>query len=321
MGRKLKRRGPNPGRWVSAGALLLAAATPALWAGERVTLTNGFDLVCDHRETVGDRVRLFLERGSASFVEVASSEIAATEAVADPAPATSAVEGTVTTALAAHAVPAVLTPVEMHEMLAQAGARHNVDRELLASVVRAESGGRVRAVSRAGAQGLMQLMPGTAAELGVGDSFVPEQNVDGGSAYLDALLTRYHDNLALALAAYNAGPAAVDRWHGIPPYRETRLYVARVIREFNRRIEAEGRAANHAPMLAKVQTGPRTGNKTVNLTAATSTEKGTPRQAGEHTAKRRDTASNQGGIPDSRDSGAQLATTRRPDAPSSGDRP
>jgi soluble lytic murein transglycosylase-like protein len=81
-------------------------------------------------------------------------------------------------------------------------------------------------------------MPGTAKGLGVEDSFKPEQNVRGGSAYLDALLTRYHDNMALALAAYNAGPEAVDRYNGIPPYRETRAYVARVIHEFNRRVLA-----------------------------------------------------------------------------------
>jgi soluble lytic murein transglycosylase-like protein len=89
----------------------------------------------------------------------------------------------------------------------------------------------------------MQLMPGTAAELGVEDSFQPDENVQGGSAYLDALLTRYRDNLALALAAYNAGPAAVAKYHGIPPYRETRVYVARVIHEFNRRVLARERAA------------------------------------------------------------------------------
>ena len=81
----------------------------------------------------------------------------------------------------------------------------------------------------------MQLMPATAHDLGVKDSFQPDQNINGGTAYLDALLTKYHDNLALALAAYNAGPAAVDKYHGIPPYRETRAYVAHVMTEFKRR--------------------------------------------------------------------------------------
>jgi soluble lytic murein transglycosylase-like protein len=126
----------------------------------------------------------------------------------------------------------------MREMLVRAGTRHNIDADLLASVVQAESGGNVRAVSRSGAEGLMQLMPGTAAALGVGDSFAPEDNIGGGTAYLDAMLTRYSDNIVFALAAYNAGPAAVDRYHGIPPYAETRAYVARVIREFNRRKRA-----------------------------------------------------------------------------------
>jgi soluble lytic murein transglycosylase-like protein len=123
----------------------------------------------------------------------------------------------------------------MHQMLAHAGAAHNIDEDLLASVVRAESGGQVRAVSRTGARGLMQLMPGTATAMGVEDSFRPDENIAGGTAYLDAMLVRYHDNVAFALAAYNAGPGAVDKYHGVPPYRETREYVARVIREFNRR--------------------------------------------------------------------------------------
>jgi soluble lytic murein transglycosylase-like protein len=77
--------------------------------------------------------------------------------------------------------------------------------------------------------------------LGVADSFAPDQNVRGGTAYLDWLLTRYHDNIVLALAAYNAGPEAVDRYHGIPPYHETRVYVARVVHEFNRRVAARER--------------------------------------------------------------------------------
>ncbi|HTM17430.1 MAG TPA: lytic transglycosylase domain-containing protein, partial [Terracidiphilus sp.] len=82
-----------------------------------------------------------------------------------------------------------------------------------------------------------------AADLGVSDSFAPDQNVRGGSAYLDELLRRYHDNISLALAAYNAGPAAVDKYHGIPPYHETRAYVARVIHEFNRRVRDRQREA------------------------------------------------------------------------------
>jgi soluble lytic murein transglycosylase-like protein len=123
-------------------------------------------------------------------------------------------------------------------MLSEVGQEHNLDVDLLASVVKAESGGNVRAVSRAGARGLMQLMPSTANDLGVQDSFKPGDNVRGGSTYLDALLTRYHENLALALAAYNAGPAAVDKYHGIPPYHETHAYVARVIHEFNQRVKS-----------------------------------------------------------------------------------
>ena len=78
--------------------------------------------------------------------------------------------------------------------------------------------------------------------LGVADAFAPEQNIGGGTALSRPVATRYHDNIALALAAYNAGPAAVDRYHGIPPYAETRAYVARVIREFNRRKRAAQQA-------------------------------------------------------------------------------
>lgn len=139
-----------------------------------------------------------------------------------------------------------LSPADLRQMLTNAGRTHNLDVDLLASIVHAESGGNPVAVSRAGARGLMQLMPATAATLGVQNSFQPQQNVGGGSAYLDALLTRYSGNLALALAAYNAGPEAVDRYHGIPPYPETRAYVARVIHEFNRRVLARRVLARRA---------------------------------------------------------------------------
>ena len=215
---------------------------PAL-AGELVTLSNGFAQACDHHEVVDGKYRLFVKKGTGSYIEFPVELIAGVEVVADPEPEPIPVAAETTTMAAHPGVPAPsagdakLTPGDLHEMLATAGSAHNLDEDLLASVVKAESGGNARAVSRTGARGLMQLMPRTAADLGVEDSFRPEQNVSGGSAYLDLLLTRYHDNLSLALAAYNAGPAAVDKYHGIPPYRETQLYVARVIHEFNRRVK------------------------------------------------------------------------------------
>jgi hypothetical protein len=216
--------------------VLLGAAVIAARAADNaalhVTLTNGFDLICDHREDVGDHVRLYLQPGSQSFVEVATVEIASVELTPIPDHGAAAVHPSPPKPGIRIPEP---TPQQLHGMMSRAGEQHNLDVDLLASVVRAESGGNTHAVSRTGARGLMQLMPATAAELGVEDSFHPEQNINGGTAYLDALLTRYHDDIPLALAAYNAGPAAVDRYHGIPPYRETRAYVARVIHEFNRR--------------------------------------------------------------------------------------
>jgi soluble lytic murein transglycosylase-like protein len=251
-------------------ALLAAGAgpTPRAYAAEHITLRNGFELDCARREVAGDRVRLYLLPAAgalmpaagallpgarvaaagheaaqdANYIEVAASSVLRVEQIPDPPapPATAAAPLALPLVVLepARTVFAPLTPAEMGEMLARAGARHNIDADLLASVVEAESNGNARAVSRAGAEGLMQLMPGTALELGVRNSFAPEENIGGGTAYLDALLTRYHDDIALAVAAYNAGPAAVDRYRGIPPYAETRAYVARVIREFNRRKRA-----------------------------------------------------------------------------------
>jgi Transglycosylase SLT domain len=211
---------------------------------EHVTLTNGFDLICDHREQSGDRVRLYTEAGSSNFVEVSATEVASVEQILLPTATVTAPIGGRSSQSALHAD---LTQAELHELLSSAGVRHNLDVNLLASLVQAESGGHTRAISKKGAQGLMQLMPTTAAQLGVNDSLRPEENVAGGTTYLDSLLTRYHDNLALALAAYNAGPAAVDRWHGVPPYRETRLYVARIIRDFNASVRNAARVSHPDP--------------------------------------------------------------------------
>jgi soluble lytic murein transglycosylase-like protein len=226
---------------IVAGAALWGSA-PQLHSAEQVTLRNGFALRCDHHAQVDGRIRLYLSAGEDNYIEFAPSEISAFEKIPDPPP--SVVPDPAPKAPAQ----ATLTSADLREMLSRAGAAHNLDVDLLASVVKAESDGNARAVSRAGAQGLMQLMPATAASLGVDDSFQPEQNVRGGSSYLDTLLTRYHDNLAFALAAYNAGPDAVDKYHGIPPYSETRAYVARVIHEFNRRVLARETAAGQAVM-------------------------------------------------------------------------
>lgn len=236
----------SPLRWLAFICVAaLALAGPAAHAAERITLANGFHLICDHRAVVsspsGSRIRLYMDSGSNNFIEVSASQITASEPVTMPAAAPSSPEQSPAPA-------SKITPAELHQLLARAGAAHDLDVDLLASVVREESAGRPRAVSRSGAQGLMQLMPSTAAKLGVTNAFAPGQNIRGGAAYLDTLLHRYHDNLALALAAYNAGPGAVDRWHGIPPYRETQLYVARVIHEFNRRIAA--RRARHLTQVA-----------------------------------------------------------------------
>ncbi len=205
----------------------------AAHAAEHVTLKNGFDLFCDHRETVSGKVRLYMDAAGSSFLEVNASDIVAAEQVELPTPVAAEAAKTATPDLTA--IPEKLTDADLQPLLNKAGTVYNLDADLLASVVRQESDGHVHAVSRAGAQGLMQLMPGTASDLGVSNTFAPGENIQGGTAYLDSLLKRYNDNLPLALAAYNAGPAAVDRWHGMPPYRETRAYVARVIHEYNRR--------------------------------------------------------------------------------------
>jgi hypothetical protein len=122
-----------------------------------------------------------------------------------------------------------LTKTEIEALATEIAKRHKVDPRLVLAVIRVESAFEPQAVSPKGAQGLMQLMPGTAGDLGVDDPFNPKANIDGGVRHLSQLLRRYNGDRARALAAYNAGAGAVDRHRGIPPYSETRSYVRKVL--------------------------------------------------------------------------------------------
>jgi soluble lytic murein transglycosylase-like protein len=115
------------------------------------------------------------------------------------------------------------------DLIASAARRYTLDPALLKAVAQTESDFSPLAVSSAGAKGVMQLMDATARQLGVANSFDPAQNIDGGARFLRQLLDHYGGDVTLALAAYNAGPSAVDRWGGLPPYRETQAYVPRVL--------------------------------------------------------------------------------------------
>jgi soluble lytic murein transglycosylase-like protein len=148
----------------------------------------------------------------------------------DPSARTYAVGSTGTTAAVDFRTtkPVSRRALPFDTMIEENAAVHGVSPHLVRAVIQQESGFNPRALSHKGAMGLMQLMPGTATELGVRDPYDPSENIRAGVAYLKGLLVRFQDNVELALAAYNAGPTAVKRYGKVPPYRETRDYVSRI---------------------------------------------------------------------------------------------
>ena len=194
--------------------LMAGAAT----AGEYAMLANGARLHVDRHEAAGAKVRLYYSSG---FVELESNAVVGYEAEEHVAPEAAVA---MASAPASGMVAEAPTPLELADAAAD---RYGLPRVLVRSVMAAESGFEPLAISPKGAIGLMQLMPGTAQVLGA-DPHDPAQNVDAGTRYLRDLLEKYNYGLRHALAAYNAGPAAVDKYNGVPPYRETIDYISRI---------------------------------------------------------------------------------------------
>ncbi len=212
---------------ITALAALLALSASA-FAAEVAVLRNGFSIRHQRREMMGTTTRLYFESGSQSgWIDVPTAEIASYQreevetAEASPPQKSDGIPG----------------------LVQAASGRHQVDADLVNSVIQAESGFNPRARSPKGAQGLMQLMPATASKLGVGNAYEPRDNIEGGTRYLRQLLEQYHGDTIKALAAYNAGPERVNQSRGVPPYRETHNYVRRIIMDFNRKKVAQQKAA------------------------------------------------------------------------------
>lgn len=147
-----------------------------------------------------------------------------------------------------HEVARLITaPAVFDSHIEDAATRHGVSADLIAAIIEIESQFNPRAVSRRGARGLMQLMPATAASLGVGDPFDPRENIEGGVRHLRRLMDRFGNDLPLVLAAYNAGAQAVIDHGGIPPYYQTRQYVKRILRRLDRDGAKTGEPKNGVP--------------------------------------------------------------------------
>jgi soluble lytic murein transglycosylase-like protein len=216
--------------WLKFG-LVFGLLVSSAFGSELAILRNGFSIRHEKSEIVGTVTRLYLENDRTGYVDIPTDQIDRFEK--DLAPPV----------IVPVSVPAPEQPQSLNQVIDSISDRHHLDPDLINSVIHAESGFNPRAVSPKGAQGLMQLMPRTASQLGVANAFDPKANVEGGTRYLRELLERYNFDLVKALAAYNAGPHRVEQYRGVPPYYETQAYVASIIRDFNRKKRAERKAA------------------------------------------------------------------------------
>jgi soluble lytic murein transglycosylase-like protein len=224
----------------AVGLGLLLLTFPALGA-DLAILHNGFSIRHERRETVGAVTRLYLSADKAGYVDITTGQIERFEKDLSPPPPI-------------RLAPTPPKPQNLNEVINAISDRHHIDPDLVNSVIHAESGFNPRAVSPKGAQGLMQLMPQTASKLGVSNPFDPRANVEGGTRYLSELLQRYNFDVIKALAAYNAGPHRVEQYRGVPPYYETRVYVAKIVRDYNRKKLAQRKAAATAKLSRNKQT-------------------------------------------------------------------
>src|ERR1700680_2824969 len=191
--------------------MLLGTSAVSCVASDLAVLRNGFSVRHERRQVLGDVTRLFVSADGSSFIDVPTAEIEHFEAALTDPPKPAAMQNLAQEQSARLNV-ANLNRADLSEVINSASNRYRLDPDLVNSVIRAESGFNVRAVSRKGAQGLMQLMPQTSSQLGVGNAFDAQANVEGGTRYLRELLERYNFDLVKALAAYNAGPRRGERF-------------------------------------------------------------------------------------------------------------
>jgi len=208
--------------------VLALAASPAAARADYLVLRSGARINVSSYELRGDKYRVQLSGGWAEFAVADVVAIEPEEIF-----------------VAAPKLPLEQAP--FGELIRKAAAKYEVDPDLVFSVVAAESNFNPRAISRRNARGLMQLLPETARRLGVKDIYDPAQNIDGGTRYLRDLLKMYDGDLALTLAAYNAGPGAVQRYGRIPPYNETIKYVRAIRKTYALRKSSADKAGSDAP--------------------------------------------------------------------------